>query len=130
MDWASFALAPFVYKGMLMFLEVLAVICACAGACLASCCHFKCWKLDELGVLKALGYCTAASVGVTFLSLAFTAVMLQAKWTRALDSEIRGSLLVMSMYALFAALLLCLRVATTFKAFKATTALAEEVITV
>ena len=81
-------------------------------------------------VRSALGYCTAASVAMTAISLAFTALTLLVKWNRALSTQIRGSLLVMSMYGLFTALLLCLRMSTAFKAFRATTALHEEVIAV
>jgi hypothetical protein len=96
--WADFAVAPFAAKGLLLLLEVSAVGCACAGACLASCCHFKCGSLREVDLLAALGWCSGCSALATAASLAFTAVCLLYKWERALGaSEIRGALLVMSM---------------------------------
>lgn len=127
MKWANFVLGPFLYKGALAFLEIFAVACACTGACMASCCQFKFWKLEEQGILKSLGYCTAMSAGATCVSLVFTALTLLIKWRRALSNEIRGSLLVMSLYGIVAVVLLCLRISTTHKAFRATTALTEEI---
>lgn len=128
--WADYALAPFLSKGLLIGLEMLAVACACQGACLAACCHIKCWHIDELGILKALARCNSCSVLATCLSLATTTLILLVKWQRALRNEIRGSLLVMSLYGILLLLLLCLRASTTFKAFRATAALQEEVILV
>mmetsp|Transcript_26687 Transcript_26687/g.54650 ORF Transcript_26687/g.54650 Transcript_26687/m.54650 type:complete len:228 (-) Transcript_26687:284-967(-) len=130
MRWATFALGPFLYKGALAFLEILAVACACVGACMATFCHFKFWKIEELGILKSLGYCTAVSATATCVSLALTAVSLLLKWRRALSNEIRGSLLVMSLYGIAAVVLLCLRVSTAHKAFRAATALREEIVVV
>lgn len=77
-----------------------------------------------------MGCCSAMSVSFTCISLAGTAVMLLIKWKRQLKDEIRSSLLVMSLYAFIAFILLCLRISTTLKAFRAATALKEEVITV
>ena len=168
------------YKGLLMFVEILAVMCACMGACMASCCHFKFLALDEISIMRsehnvliwfldsfqhlgqlpprrplhppvtllppfsffflqsksALGYCTGASVLATAMGIFFTTITLMPKWKRALadddttESGVRGSLLVMSMYGFFAAVLLCLRLSTTLKARRASTALREEVLAV
>jgi len=125
--WADYALAPFLYKGLLVGLEVAAVACACQGACLVTCCHLKCWHLDELGILQTLGRCNSCSVAATTLSVALTTLILLVKWQRALEKEINGSLLVMSVYAILLLVLLCLRASTMVKAFRATAALQEEV---
>jgi hypothetical protein len=129
-QWAGFALIPFIYKGLIVFIEMLAVMCACNGSCIAACSHFKFGHLDEHGILRTLGCCSAMSVAATCISLAFTAVMLLVKWRRQLKSEISSSLLVMSLYALVAVILLFLRMSTTMKAFRGATALKEEVIIV
>mmetsp|Transcript_28696 Transcript_28696/g.33886 ORF Transcript_28696/g.33886 Transcript_28696/m.33886 type:complete len:230 (+) Transcript_28696:73-762(+) len=128
--WAGFALMPFVYKGLLIFIEILAVMCACNSACMAACCHFKFWNFEEYGILRTLGCCSAMSVTATCISIAFSSIMLLVKWRRQLKSEIQSSLLVMSLYAFLSVVLLFLRISTTLKAFRATTALKEEVITV
>jgi len=133
---AQSLLLPFMYKGLLMFVEILAVMCACMGACMASCCHFKFLALDEISIMRTLGYCTGASVLATAMGIFFTTITLMPKWKRALadddttESGVRGSLLVMSMYGFFAAVLLCLRLSTTLKARRASTALREEVLAV
>lgn len=96
--WADVVVAPFAAKGLLLLLEAGAVGCACAGACLASCCHFKCGALQEGDLLAALGWCSGCSALATAASLFFTAFCLLYKWERALGaSDIRGTLLVMSM---------------------------------
>ncbi len=70
------------------------------------------------------------SVTATCGGLALTALTLLVKWRRALTVGIKGSLLVMSLYALLTVVLLALRATTAIKAARATNALMEEIIIV
>lgn len=130
-DWAMFALIPWVHKGLLIFLDVLAITCSCQGNCIASCFHRQLWCCDETGILKTMGVCSAMSSVTTALSIAGTTVVLLIKWKGAMSSgDVTSTLLFMTIYGLATVLLMYLRTSAALKAFTAHQVLVEEVIDV
>ena len=130
MKFAAFALEPFFYKGIGAVLELLAIFCACQGACIATNFNWKFLWCGERDIIKTLVRCSSASVVSSSLALALTVVTLFIKWNYALKNDLKSSLLVMSIYGVMLTILCCLRVSTTYKSHKAFESLKDEIITV